>query len=63
MRAGKVACRRVHSLRDRIRTPPTPRTATKNRGCWDMKKVVLFVIGCYAVLTLGAAGAYFTSQS
>jgi hypothetical protein len=28
-----------------------------------MKKVVLFVVGCYAVLTLGAAGAYFTSQS
>ena len=28
-----------------------------------MKKIVLFVIGCYAVLTLGAAGAYFTTQS
>jgi hypothetical protein len=28
-----------------------------------MKKIVLLVIGCYAVLTLGAAGAYFTSQS
>ncbi len=28
-----------------------------------IRKVVLFVIGCYAVLTLGAAGAYFTSQS
>ncbi len=28
-----------------------------------MKKIVLFVIGCYAVLTLGAAGAYFTGQS
>lgn len=28
-----------------------------------MKRVILFLIGCYAVLTLGAAGAYFTSQS
>ena len=28
-----------------------------------MKRIVLFVIGCYAALTIGAAGAYFTSQS
>ena len=28
-----------------------------------MKKLVLVAVGCWAVLTLGAAGAYFTSQS
>jgi len=28
-----------------------------------MKKIVMFVVACYAVLTVGAAGAYFTSQS
>jgi hypothetical protein len=28
-----------------------------------MKRIVLFVLSCFAVLTLGAAGAYFTGQA